>query len=565
VTFGEFTFGEATFSDDATPGAYTPLEGAARDDTGQAYLVQLVPYQLSQIATTRLFTVPIAVDPFAYVPIDTFSAGLTTLYYSDTGYKSGTTGDNANIYFEGRVTQPLKVARTLPVTPEQSRRVALEIGSIEIINADGDLDETIHDYTIDGRAVTVLFGKDTYGYSEFTPVFTGTAQRWHGNFQRVSIDLRDNAYRLSVPIQAAQYTGVGGVNGTADLKGKPLPTCFGKCLNITPVLIDPTYVVFQFHSRTAQAVDAVYDRGSALSATGDHASYAALIAASLTTGQYATCLALGLIRLNTTPSGLVTADVRGDASGSYVDTTFAIAERMITDFALISSGEVETTMFDYWDSVVTGTVGWYYPNESLMADEAISQVIGAAACWWGATSNGLFTCGRLDEPDEDAVTLYLQAYDVIEAEIIDPPSGTSPPRWKQRVGYQRNWTVQTSDIAAAVTASRRQFLAEEYRVVYSASGTVQSDYALAQDPPVMPSLWNSSTDAQAETTRLLNLLGVQRQTVRVRLNELGHVVDIGDTVSLTFPRVNGGDEWFARVIGVDINAKTRNITLTLWG
>jgi len=564
MSFGEFAFGSEPFAHVSSPGAYSAAEQAARDDTGQSYLVELTPRALSQTLSS-LFAVPVAVDPFGYVPLDDYSAGTTTLLYSDTGYLSGTTGTNANRWFEGRVTQPLKLARMLPVVPEQERRVALEIGSLEIINADGGLDDTIRSYSIDGRVVSVLFGKRTYQYSQFTPVFTGRAQRWHGSFQRLTVDIRDEVYRVRVPISAAQYTGAGGVNGTADLKGKPLPVCFGKCLNVSPVLIDPTYLVFQFHSRTSQAVDAVYDRGSALSATGDHATYAALIAASLSAGQYATCLALGLIRLYTTPSGLVTADVRGDASGSYVDTTFAVAKRMLTDFALIDSADIETAVFTYWDGVVLGTIGWFHGADSMMADEAISEVFAGAACWWGATPTGDFTAGRVDAPDEDAVAFTLAAYDVIDAEIVDPPAGSSPPRWKQRVGYQKNWSVQSSDIAAAVTAARRQFLVAEFRSVFSASGTILSDYALATDPDPLPSLWNDSTYAQAESARLLSLLGTGRTTVRVRLNEIGHLVRLGDTVSLTFPRINDGDEWFCRVIGIDVNARTRNIILTLWG
>jgi hypothetical protein len=290
-----------------------------------------------------------------------------------------------------------------------------------------------------------------------------------------------------------------------------------------------------------------------------------LIAASLSAGQYATCLALGLIRLNTTPSGTVTADVRGDAYGSYVDTTFAVMRRMITDFALIDSADLDDGVLDYWEGVVSGVMGWYQPAESKLANEAIAEVMGGACCWWGVTPTGLFTGGRLDVPDEDAVTVQLQSYDVISADIVEPPQGSSPPRWKQRVGYQKNWTVQTSDIAAAVTATRRQFLEAEYRIAFSASGTIQSDFALAQDPEVMGSLWNSSSDAQAETTRLLALLGAQRTTIRVRLNEIGYLIRLGDTISLTYPRVNGGAEWFCRVIGIEIDGKSRDITLTLWG
>ena len=58
------------------------------------------------------------------------------------------------------------------------------------------------------------------------------------------------------------------------------------------------------------AVEALYERGSAFAASfGDYANYAALVAAPIPNGRWATCLAQGLIRLAAPAYGVITADV----------------------------------------------------------------------------------------------------------------------------------------------------------------------------------------------------------------------------------------------------------------
>jgi hypothetical protein len=553
-------------------GAGTPsdLYTAATATKGRCYLVELYPYQRGATTGARLFVRGIGTPEslIAYSSPLAANTGIAEFDFSDARYVSPhASASKPDTYFDPRVSQPIRLSRSLPLAPEGSRRVALEIGGIELLNPDGELDTVLDQYAIDGRKIVVKFGEATWNYQQFTAIYTGRAVSWKRDFETIEITARDEAYRFNVPLQSSLYSGAGGVNGTAQIQGKPLPVCFGQCTNITPVQIDPTNLVYQFHTRTVQSVDAVYDRGAALTGPdADYANYALLTAAVITAGHYVTCKALGLIRLASTPSGLVTADVKGDASGSYISTTFAIAKRILTDFAGVATSELDVPSFDTMTTNLAGAIGWYRSTEAITIEQALNEIVGHCSGWWGGLQSGLISVGRVEAPNSGQVAADWQDYDAKDAKIIDAPPGTFPPRWRQRVAYAKNWTLQRGeDLAASVTATRRQLLAEPYSVVSSISASAQSDYLLAQDPPVLETLYVSSADAQTEADRLISMFGVQRQTVDIVQGTDGHLINVGQTVQLTYPRINQSATWLARVVAQEIDAAKRTITSTLWG
>lgn len=562
-------------------GAGTPSDfyAACYATSGQCYLLELYPYKRGTTAGTLLYVNPIGTKLIGYsaTAVVNPNVGIVEVDYSDAGYTSPNLGQKQNIWFEGRASQPLHMQRTLPVTPEGSRRVLLAIVGIEIINSDGAMDSLLREYAIDGRQVMVKFGlknsQAAYAgsaetqYQTFTTIYSGRAAEWKGTLDKVDITARDEAYRLAVPLQSSLYGGTGGADGSAALTGKPKPLTFGKCLNITPTLIDSSALVYQFHSRASQAVDAVYDRGAALTGPdADYANYAALTGATVTGGHYVTCLALGLIRVGSTPSGLLTADVRGDAQGGYPNDTFSIVKRILTDFAgLVDGVDIDSAGFSYMINTVTGEMGWYQDTNSILIEDAISQIAGHCSAWWGGLPNGAISVGRVESPDANAIAADLKFYDVIDAQIIEPQQNTFPPRFRQRVSYAKNWTVQGTDIAGSVTAARRQTLAQPYSVASSLNGNTQADFALAQDPPVLETLFTSQADAANEAARLINMLSGLTTSVQITQGPDGHFLRVGSTVQLTNQRINGGSPWLARVIGQDVDVQNRRVVTTLWG
>jgi hypothetical protein len=390
MTFGLYAFGETGFAevpDAGTRGSYTQVWEA---DTGRIFLHELTAYKRG----SGSWDSPFGSDPFGQEPAGAMISGEAVFRFSDLGYITLPADSPANANYDASVQSGLKLTRSLPATPEADRRVTLELGSFDLANVDGALDSVVAGYSVDGRRVRVLMGLTSYRYGDFVPVFTGRMLQWSNSGTDVTVTVRDEGYRLDKPMQTDIYGGTGGYDGGADVIGKPRPLTFGKVLNITPVLIEASTLTYQFHSRTAQAVDAVYDRGAALTADADYASYALLAAAVISTGHYATCLAKGLIRLGSTPSGLVTADARGDAQTTYTDVSATIAKRIAKDFGGLADTDLDLASWDNLATAQPGTIGWYQEATAIKVSDAISAILGACAAWWGPTQPGFCNAAR---------------------------------------------------------------------------------------------------------------------------------------------------------------------------
>jgi hypothetical protein len=562
MTFGAYAFGETAFAeipDAGTRGSFVQVWEA---ETGRVFLYELTTYKRG----SGSWDSPFGYDPFGQEPAGAMISGEAVYRFSDLGFITLPADSPANALYDASVQQGLRLTRTLPATPEASRRVTLELGSFDLANVDGELDSVVAGYSVDGRRVRVLLGLTSYRYGDFIPVFTGRMLQWSNSGTDVTVTVRDEGYRLDKPMQTDIYGGTGGYDGGADVSGKPRPLTFGKALNVSPVLIEAATLTYQFHSRTAQAVDAVYDRGAALTADLDYATYTLLAAATISTGHYATCLAKGLIRLGSTPSGLVTADVRGDATSTYTDVSATIAKRIANDFGGLADSDLDLASWDTLAAAQPGTIGWFQDTTAINVSDAISAILGACAAWWGPTAAGLLQCGQVAAPSAASVLIAVEEAEMINFQILDPLSGTFPPRYRQRVGYQKLWTTQQdTDLAGAVTASRRSFLAQEMRLAAASDSSVQTAYLLAVDPDPLVSLFNSQSDALALATSLLALYKTFRQTARITMALRGLGARLGATVLVTHHRLNGGNPTPMLVMDITIDADSREIELVVWG
>jgi hypothetical protein len=563
MTFGINPIGTIAYGEIPDAGTPTGLVQAWNAEVGRTFLYEVTVFDRS---TGAPWIIPYGAYPFGVVPTEALLTGELILRFSDTGYISGPTDSLTNTGFDGSVATGLQMTSTTPATPEVSRRATIQVGNFALANVDGQLDTSVRNYSVDGRRVRVLLGLRANGYDTFVPIFTGRMVEWDNDLSEVSIVVRDETYRLDKPMQTDIFDGSGGYNGGTDLTGKPRPMTFGQVLNISPPLTNAALLIFQTHHRAIQSVDAVYDRGAALTPGIDYATYALLAAAGVGAGTYATCLAFGLIRLGSTPSGLITADIHGDATGGYVDTTGLIAKRIVKDFGGLADTDLDLFSWSNFDTGLPGTIGWYQDTGAINVSDALDQIFGHCTGWWGALSTGQIQCGRLSVPTTDLYVLAIDERDDITLEILQPLSGTFPPRFRQRVGYQRIWTAQQdTDLAGAVTAARRAFLSQSFRVASSTDLSVQNSFLLATDPEPLQSLFYNQSDAATLASGLLTLYKSLRQTVRITLDLKGLSARLSATVLVTHARLNGGNPLPMLVMDITILADQRQIELVLWG
>lgn len=534
-----------------------------RPDGNGQYLVEITAYKGGEARSGGLAT--LAEIPLATIPkgggVD---IGQVTFTYADRDW-IGDPDDASkpNAYYEGRVSVPLVMERNMPLLPEEERRVQRQFGMIEIANGDGALDTILQSHAVDGRRVRVLFGPLGGAYSSFGVIADVLGTGWDGDSLRVRLGLRDQSYSLDLPLQTNLYDGDGGAEGTSEIEGKPKPLLFGRCRNVTPVLIDPTNLIYQVHDGAIEAIDDVFDRGAALTDSAvDVASYAALVSESVASGEFATALAVGMFKIGAVPTGLLTCDVRGDADPDYANTLDVIALRILQDRAGLSGTFINTATFA-GAAAIAGELGIYISqNETPTTSQVMSALMAATGGWWGAGRDGRIRAGRLTKPEDRSANLYLDEFSIIALAPEDAPV----PRWRQRVAYQRNWTEQRGeDLAATVTAARRQFLTEQIRSVSAADVAIRTRHLQAVDPDPLPTLYESSTDAQTLADYLLALHSPDRKIYRVTVKRLGYLIDLGSIVRVTYPRFGLSNGKNFSVIGIREDADRDATLLRLWG
>ncbi len=542
------------------PPAFLPAAGLVDD----CYLLEVEAYSGSGASVAFAPDDAIGADLVGASLRATVPSQTIGLYWSDKGYTTTPTDSLPNVHFDARAREPLQIDRVIPVTPESERRATLQIGAAVIDNADGTQDATA-DLAVDARPVTVRYGDRTAAYATFVTLFAGSGLLWERTADALRLTVRGRDYLLDVPLQPTLYGGTGGADGGAELKGKPLPQLYGICRDVTPVALVPSLLIYQVHDRAVFAIDAVYDRAQALTFAADYASYAALAAASVSAGYYATCKALGLIRLGGTPVGIVTADVRGDAAGSYVSSAPQIARRLFLDRAGLTTADLDEDGIDDTAFDVPGAAGYYFTEPTTVAD-AVSAVCAGAFLWWSPMRDGSFTVRRFQPPG--TARYQIEAADLVAPlEAIALPASVDPCNWRRRVGYQRCWTPQagTEIDNASLSAARRAFVSQPQRTAFGVDVSRRLRNLLATDPPELASALDQANDAAALAENLLTLFAAGRRMFKVSIRLGGHDLDLDDTIRLVNPRFGLPSGRDFRIFAMDERHADRRVDLLVFG
>jgi hypothetical protein len=411
-------------------------------------------------------------------------------------------------------------------------------GTLVISNSDAFYDFLPLNYAIDGRPINLKVGRRDDPYGDSFPFARLTATGWNIDVDQIAIDLVDYSYKLEVPLQPNVYGGAGGADGTSDLAGKRKPLVFGNARNISPVALVPSLLIYQAHDGPMQSIDVVYDRAVPLTAGTNYASYAALAAASVSAGQYATCLVEGLIKLGSTPAGTVTSDVKGANAGGYVTTSADVVRWALRNrTSLVDPDDLDVASFARLNVDQPAPIDYFVgPDDSQTVAAFIANIMAGIGGWGGHKTDGTFEVRIFRAATGASVDSYVRA-DMLGGDIKREPLPASykPPSWRWRVVYARSWTVQT-DLAGAVTASQKAFVSEAYRLAESSNAAIKVDHPFAQDRAPVEAYFSLPADAAAEALRRLTLFKATSSIYRWVAPRRALRRDLGDEVLVTHPR-----------------------------
>ena len=252
-------------------------------------------------------------------------------------------------------------------------------------------------------------------------------------------------------------------------------------------------------------------------------------------------------------------------SGTHTDWTISpwgtaagIIKDIATTFGVTS---FDTATFTALDTAQPASVGWHLPAGGNGL-QIVGDIAKGAGVFAGFDRAGQFEVGRVAAPSSPS-----ESYTV--SQVIDGSFDRvelDPPPYQFVVRYQKNWSVlSSSDIVGAVSEADRTFLLNEWRL----STPVTDNDILTAFPQSQAieydSIFDSSSVAAAEATRLAGLFGVVRNYFNMKFKVQPLARDLNQTVNLTYPRhgLNAGENLLLVDIGEDM--EKLEVSTGLWG
>ena len=329
-------------------------------------------------------------------------------------------------------------------------------------------------------ALTVKVGDDAPDAPTFALLMTATVAAIDVSDGRLTLTIGDMSVALSKPLLSTYFAGTGGIEGDDNAKNRIKRRSWGRVFNVEGFILDEANNIWEFGdpAHPLEEFEIVRDKGRA----GDinliawqgtiDTTLAALIAAVPPQGGASVAPSIACVKWWTTPSGPLTADIRGEIGSAYVDRVGSIAERIVqsvTGPAIVDAAGA--------DALRPYEVGIHFNDDSETIGSALDRLFfGVSLIWalgadgtigispwsfetgyssplWTGTGSGsptwVYASGRSSPvwayPDVDV--------ELVESESVSRKASYAPMKTR-RLGYQKNYRVQSDgEISAAILAS----------------------------------------------------------------------------------------------------------------
>lgn len=304
----------------------------------------------------------------------------------------------------------------------------------------------------------------------------------------------------------------------------------GTVTNIIPVGGNTYYLV---HNGPIEDIIEVRDMGVPLPASA-----------------YTKDLANGRFLLNQSTFGQVTCSVQGDKpSNTYTNKIGEIIKNIVKNHGpadnRFTDSDIDLTNFSNFDTVggagYQRPVGYYSTSKETLLDvcnKLANSVRAKLIISVGPLENdsdvGKLRLVQLNSATSSNVNVTASDIEEFSLQIADKP----PVRSTTKLGYCKNWTVQSSGLAEGLPAKTKEDFASEWYYSTTTNSTVKTNFKVSSEPAAEETFLISKAGADAESS-LRNSLW---STTRYIYTMVGypHLFDlqIGDFVKLTNRRFN---------------------------
>lgn len=349
--------------------------------------------------------------------------------------------------------------------------VEYSIGSIELINVNGELDDLMNN-GFDLQPISIYLGSPDWLFNEFKLIHKGFITNdglKQKSKKKYILNFVDNLLSLNNPLQRSRFSD----NSAED---EIIPTCLGVCFNVEPVLVDANNQEYQFDEYNIDEVLEMRQNGNPvmnykIGEIGDERLY----------------IDQGKIRTTSnTGSDVLTFDIIGrkvnlttfspDINGTAITTCSDILKHVIINKTTLTYNDIDDIAFDTHKTNVPYDVGFYTKIDHKIIDlygELLSSVISFGNINVNTGKLGIFEYVlpiKTDTPDH-ILTKSDYVYD-----SIDIVNNVIPSK-KITIGYKKNNKIQTSNLAGILTLDEIKLCGLEYSSVSSSSEIYNSDIA----------------------------------------------------------------------------------------
>lgn len=455
-----------------------------------------------------------------------------TSYLSNRPFVTSSSDTPANKSYDPCLVGGVSFSESLSL----DNSVSIGYGDLEVDNTDGSKDAWL-DYVWTNRTVKIYIGDPTWSKSDYTLIFTGLVSDISSrNRTSLNLILVDKLQKLNNPISEVLLTSTDLASDTL------IPVVFGECFNVTPLSVDSAILKYQVHTGPVEQIIEVRDNGAPVSFTADTAT--------------------GTFVLNQSPYGQITCSVQGaKTSGVYYNTIPEIIKTIVKNYgppaSRLTDADIDLTNFASFNSSYSYPVGVYCTSRENML-EVCNQLAASIGAQVVFSNEGKLKLVRLDLAGT-GTTHTIEPSDVESRSLS--VGEKSVVRAATKLGYAKNWTVQTSGLAAGVNPSSINLFNTEYLFETSVNTTTATNYTLTKEPEAEPTLLVTQSGAQAEAVRRNALFSTPRTVYTMTAYPHLLFVNLGDNINLSNQRFGLDTAKSGIVVNVDRDWIAGRVTL----
>ena len=446
----------------------------------------------------------------------------TTLYMSNTGYTTSPSDAPPNQNYLPVLRQGLTIRSEINMDGSPS----ISWGDVELDNTGGVIDEWLN-YVWRGRSLNIYVGDSSWVRSDFRHIFVGTMDGIGASGRDLlNIKLRDKMELLNTSVTD---TLIGGASNNKD---KLVPMLFGECHNIEPVLKDPTTLRYKIHNGPVESIIEVRDEGVPV----DFTPY----------------LSVGEFTLANSPIGTVTVSAQGHKfGGTYRNTVAKLIQGIVTEFGTtpLTAVDIDVSNFNAFDAANQQAIGIYLTDKANIA-QLISDIGGSIGAQAVFSPSGLLQLHRILPPELETPTTSIGDNHIkLETFSIDE---VTEVKAAVKLNYCKNWTVQ-ENLRSAIPPEHKDLYAKEWFEAREVDSTVGTIYNLPLEVEAEDTYLLSTSDAENEAIRRLELVSNQRMIISFTTNMSCILTLLGGYVSVTNKRYGFASGKTAQVLSVTLD------------